>query len=464
MFKRKDSFWVVYFAAQFISLFLFDFDFYYQAAIAIFNYQFLSFYFEIGKGLNIRYLIGTIYSLNYLFAPVLMYTWLNPYVEIQYTLKGDPNRYFEYVLPGIAAMLLGLHLFAAKEDNILNVERLKEIVKKRPALPLQLIVVGSAVTLVSRFIPDQADLVLSAVGNLRYVGLFLHILTAKRLNIIYFAVTYGVLAAYSVVTSMFNDLLNLLFFLASVLAIRVKPNAIQKLGGIFAGILFIMFIQIIKMPLRMMVTQQEDIELENLDEIISGGLEQNSGKETDRKVADVMFRVSQGWVTSNVLEFQRENGFQLQQGQHMTIMLKSSVLPRVLAPDKYIVGDRDLFNSYTGHFIREGTSIALGIVSDAYIDFAWYGIVVLFLWGLLFSYSVKFYTKWDTRFPLFKLTSVLCYFYAVRADTDTHSALGSLIKISAVLWLISYWFDKYFFKFISLGRQLLTPKRGSRAF
>jgi hypothetical protein len=131
------------------------------------------------------------------------------------------------------------------------------------------------------------------------------------------------------------------------------------------------------------------------------------------------------------------------------------VLPRILAPDKYKVGDRELFNTYTGHIVSEGTSIALGIVSDAFIDLGQFAFIICFFWGLAFSLSVRFYSKWDIKFPLFKLTSILCYFYAMRADTDTHSSLGALIKVTFVLWLVSYWFDKYFFKFFKSKKIVL---------
>jgi hypothetical protein len=453
--KRKSDFWGTLIVVQVLCLFFFDFDIYYQVAMLLFNYQFLSFFFNIGQGLNIRYLIGTVYTLNYLLGPVLMYTWLNDYVEIQYTLKGKHEDYFEYVIPAIGAMLIGLNMFKQKTDNALNIGRLKAIIENRPRLPMQMIIVGTAVKFVENAIPDEIDLLTSALSNLRYVGFFLHLLFAKRINYIYFAVTYGFLIFESIVSSLFNDLLNLLFFLASIIAIRYKPSNVAKIGGIVAGMAVITFIQVIKMPLRNLAAEGS-IEIENIESVIEGGVEDNKGKTFDKKVADVVFRMSQGWVASNVITYYYDNhGFELQGGSHIWIMIKSSVLPRILAPDKYKVGDRELFNTYTGHIVSEGTSIALGIVSDAFIDLGQFGFIICFFWGLAFSLSVRFYSKWDIKFPLFKLTSILCYFYAMRADTDTHSSLGALIKVTFVLWLVSYWFDKYFFKFFKSKKIVL---------
>lgn len=445
--RKSNSFWNIFITCQLLALVFIEFDLYYQVATAIFIYQAVSFFDNLGNGLNIRYLIGMLYALNYLFGPALMYSSLNQYVEVQYSLKGEPEMYFTYVIPAMLCMLAGLHLFTKKGDENLDLKKLNSIVARYPQLPFYMIVFGVGISIIAPFLPGEIGLLTSGLGQLKFVGFFLHILTTRKFNFIYFIVTYGVLMLQSMMTSMFNDFLNLLIFLGVIVAIRIKLSNVLKLAAIVGGLGVVFFIQIIKAPLRNMVMEtQSTVEVSQIEGLIDEGIERNEGKESEDKLANVISRASQGWITSNVLVYYYNNhGFQFQNGAHLWIMIKSSVLPRVIAPDKYLVGDRDLFNAYTGHTLTEGTSMALGILSDGFIDFGEYGIFVCFFWGLLFSYTITFYHKLDKKFIIAKLLSPLCFFYAIRPDTDTHSALGSIIKITFVLWLVMLWFKRNYF-------------------
>src|SRR5690606_29284587 len=122
MMQKSKTFWNIFFFCQTLALFLIEFDFYYQVATSIFIYQAVCFFTNVGRNLSIRYLIGVLYSLNYLFGPVLMFSWLNPYIEIQYTLKGEPDLYFSYVIPAILCMLAGLHILAQKGDEDIDLK------------------------------------------------------------------------------------------------------------------------------------------------------------------------------------------------------------------------------------------------------------------------------------------------------------------------------------------------------
>jgi hypothetical protein len=452
--RKSKAFWNIFFFCQVLALFFVEFDFYYQVATSIFIYQAVCFFDNLGKGLNIRYLIGLLYSLNYLFGPMLMYSWLNPFVEIQYTLKGDPDVYFSYVIPAILCMLAGLHIFAKKGDEYIDVKKVNAIVMHYPNLPLYMIVFGVFMGLVAPFLPGEVGLLTSGLAQLRFVGFFIHILTTKKFNFMYFAFTYGLLMLQSVLSSMFNDLLNLLFFLGIILAIRLQPSRILKLAAIVIGVGIVFGIQIIKVPLRSMVVEQQgNVQVDQIEGLFDDGLERNESKKFEEKIANVISRASQGWITSNVLRYYYDqHGFKFQEGAHIWIMIQSSVLPRVIAPDKYLVGDIELFNTYSGHTLHQGTAMALGVLSDGFIDFGRNGIFVCFWWGLVFSYAIYLYNRLDKKFPLAKLLSPLCFFYAIRPDTDVHSALGSVIKITIVLWLVMLWFKRYYFpeSFISL--------------
>lgn len=243
---------------------------------------------------------------------------------------------------------------------------------------------------------------------------------------------------------MFNDLLNMLFFLGIILSIKYKPGNYLKLMGVIGGIATVTFIQIIKFPLRESVSNNlSDVTV--VDDIVEESLQKNEAKGKEQEIADVVFRLAQGWITSDVLVNYSLHGFRLQDGKHAKVMLKSAVLPRILAPDKYIVGDGELFSRYTGHLLTANTSMALGVLADGYIDYGEYGIFIVFLWGLIFNFFIKLYYHWEKTYPLAIIIAPACFFYAIRPDTDTHAALGSLIKITFVFWITMSFLNRYYF-------------------
>lgn len=442
--KHSNEFWSIFLIAEIISVLVFRFDIYYQLAIGLFLFQFLTLFFELGEGIPLRSLIGTLYALNYLLCPVLMYEWLNPYIEVQYRMKGTPDMYFAYAVPANCLLLLGLYIGAKRRETYINVDKIKAIVNRYPNLPMQLIIFGNLVSVGIRFVPSEIQVLFLGLLNLKFVGVFLHILSGKKLKPFYFIFSYGVLVLQSLISSMFNDLLNMLFFLGIILSIRYKPKTSLKFIGVAVAIAVVGFIQIIKFPLRDSVNNNlSDVTV--VDDVVEQSLERSEGKGSVQKISDVVFRLAQGWITSDVLLNYKMHGFTLQDGKHSTIMLKSAVLPRVLAPDKYTVGDGELFSKYTAHLLTSNTSMALGVLADGYIDFGDYGIFIVFLWGLIFNFFIKLYYYWDRTYPLALIIAPACFFYAIRPDTDTHAALGSLIKITFIFWVAMSFLNRYYF-------------------
>src|SRR5581483_9376976 len=117
-------------------------------------------------------------------------------------------------------------------------------------------------------------------------------------------------------------------------------------------------IQIIKFPLRESLTYGST-DLSLVKGVIDESVSSSERKSAVQQIADVVYRTSEGWITSSVMEYHREGGFEFQNGSHAIIILKSAILPRILAPNKYKLGDGELFNKYSGHFINESTSMAL---------------------------------------------------------------------------------------------------------
>lgn len=422
-----------------VSFVFFDTNLYYTVAAAIFFHQFISFYLNLNYKIPLRNLAGMMFTLNYLFGPALMFHWLNPFVEENYSMRGQPGEYFIYAIPAMLLFLTGLYIFAKKEEEEININKIRAILERYPWMPLQFIIVGVLASFSLPYVPSQLHFVVSSIAYLKFIGMFLSLLSTQKINFIYLALSYGVLFLQSFSSSMFNDLLNMLFFLAIYLCIKYKPSGFLKIGGIVAGLLFLSFIQSIKFLLR----EQEGNAIENLQKI-PGLVQKVQSKKlsTDEKAANIIFRLSQGWVTSSTIEYKNNNGFAFQNGNHSLTILRLALMPRIIDPDRMVVGDGTFFNLYSGHTIREGTSIALGILSDGFIDYGQNGIFIVFLFGLIINGFIKFYDYLDDKFALAKVFLPVCFFY-IRPDTDTFSSIGAAVKttfVIAILLFVTYKF------------------------
>ncbi len=438
--------WGIFFILELMLLLAFDFNLYYFIATSIFIYQFLLLFSSIGERIALRNLIGTLFSMNYLLSPVLMYSWLNPYTIEVYAMKGSPDLYFSYAIPAVVLLLAGLHLKKVRGDESVDVEKIAAIAQKHPRLPWQLIATGLfSQFVILPYVPSELSLFFLGISYFKFAGLFLSFFSSRRFNFFYLVLTYGFTVIQSLTSSMFNDLLNLLFFLGFFLAIRYKPSFFVKIAALFAGILLVVFIQNIKFTLRGQVTNSlEDIS--NLGDIIDESSLANRDKSLNEKIADNIFRFDEGWVTSNTMANYYAGNFDLQQGKHGLLILKSAVLPRILAPGKLVVGDRETFIKYTGKYISERTAIALGILSDGFIDFGYYGVFTVFAFGMLISFFIRIYHRMDQKYPLSKIFFPIAFFVVIRADTDTLNGLGSLIKISFIVWLGMVYLNSFYFK------------------
>ncbi|MDQ3846998.1 MAG: hypothetical protein M3342_23735 [Bacteroidota bacterium] len=442
--KTPISFYILLIISAAASFTIFHFDYYYSLAVIIFIHQFLSLYFKLGKAIPIRNLIGTMFSLNYLFSPVLMFSWLDAYVDYdEFQMRGDPETYFAYAIPAILLLIIGLYVFAGKHDEKLNTEKISEIIKDNPKLPFQLIMIGIISDVLRSFTPSELDYVMNNLGYLKVVGFLLSLFSGK-FNVVLFILSYGILIVRSLTSSMFNDLLNMLFFLAFIICYRYKPSHVFKIAGVIAGVMFIVFIQNIKFVLRAQVTNSVS-DLSKLNNVIEETKEENAASTKEEKVIKIVTRINQGWFTSSTMNYYNNGGFELEEGKHSLIILQTSVLPRILAPNRYNVGDRTLFNKYSGHFIDAGTSMALGILTDGFIDYGSRGVIVVFAFGLILGVFIRIYKKMDDKYPLALICSPICFF-AVRPDTDTYGALGALIKTTFILWGFLYCLNKYYLK------------------
>jgi hypothetical protein len=104
--------------------------------------------------------------------------------------------------------------------------------------------------------------------------------------------------------------------------------------------------------------------------------------------------------------------------------------------------------------VDKGTSMALGVLGDGFIDFGYNGIFIVFAFGLILNLFIKFYHKMNDKYLFAKILSPLGLFYIIRPDIDTQGALGGVLKSAIILWVVLIVLQNIFSKDINKANDL----------
>ena len=130
-------------------------------------------------------------------------------------------------------------------------------------------------------------------------------------------------------------------------------------------------------------------------------------------------------------------------GELWTNAVMNPLRPRVLFPDKETYDDSALTNQFTGAAVagsREGTSISMGWMAEAYIDFGRFGMFVpIFLVGLALGAALRSLTRslanpWITS----ALSTCLFVLQPLQLEVAAAKQTGSLVMSLILIWGIQF--------------------------
>ena len=118
------------------------------------------------------------------------------------------------------------------------------------------------------------------------------------------------------------------------------------------------------------------------------------------------------------------------------------VMPRLLFPDKAIIDESLLLNTYTGLGVAgmaEGTQISLGYMTDAYIDFGEFGMMpVLFLVGLAIGRLYRWVLYGVRTYGLAGLAMApVALMPAAAFEVSSAKLVGGLFAQILAVWLVA---------------------------
>lgn len=305
------------------------------------------------------------------------------------------------------------------------------------------LIAGFLIGLMRGFLPGDLGFVAYLLGGIKYVAAFaLFIIDRRKYKWYLYALIFlEVVAALAV--GMFHDMVIWILFFSMVWTYIKKPSPAAKfvLGSIAIVALFVL--QSVKGSYREQLRAGKDGGLGSLTSVVDKNSQGDEGLFNMRNVALSLTRANQGWIFASTMQ----NTERRQNFQGMELVKKyaeAAFLPRALAPNKLEAGDTKIFNEYSGVIVLKGTSMALGLFADGYISYGYYGTLIFaFLFGLIVAWSFKLIEKWTSISPFFALLSFPLLNYAVRADCETQTWMGHLVKGIVVFSILMYFTKRY---------------------
>jgi len=382
-----------------------------------------------------------LYASNYLLSPAITYQ-LNPDL-VKYGMKINSDAYFSLAFPGFLLFSIGMfsipnRLFKPEFKKVNQAAVLNE------RFLFQTTILGIFLRIFSDVFPGELGFFVYLLSMVRFVCAFsLYATNAKKyiwlaLLVLFIELFYGFKAG------MYHDAIMWVLFFALFFVYTFKPSMRIKLIGASSLILLVLFIQAIKSAYREQVwTGGKEASIETISSVGSAKANSESliGEEN---LLSSLNRGNQAWIFASTVD--RMDGYKDFQGMtNVNKYLEAAFLPRFLAPNKLESGNKEIFNSFSGHIINEGTSMGLGIFADGYIAYGAKGVYIFgFVLGLIFSLTFKLVERWTKISPFYVLMLLPMLNYAVRPDCELQTTINHLAKSIVVFGALVYFTKKRF--------------------
>ena len=413
--------------------------------IAATTYYFARLVLDTGVDLPFESLILVIASIQWIIGPVMAYAGLSHHYK--YYMYVPESEYMAFVVPAVILYSIGLYSFRSnKRIALINYYAgiTQGIVSRAGFLPLYLVGIGFVFSFLADKLPISLAFPAYLLSNVKYIGL-IYLIFAKsqqhRTAILAAALALTFLS--SLQGGLFHDLILWSAFIGMYAAYNLRPTLAKKILLVCAALILIFVIQSAKAQYRASLETAGP----GLSSFLAAVEQRFEDKEELRasNTEKLVNRINQGWIISRIIE-RVPAQVPFAGGDTVVTAIKSSVLPRILYPDKPIAGGKKNYEKYTGYILQEGTSIGISLLGEAYVNFgvkgAW---VFMFGFGLLSSFVIKRFFLLAAKYPTIWLWFPLILSHFVKAETELLVQLNFLVKGIFLVYLF-VWANKYFFR------------------
>lgn len=402
--------------------------------ITIFLYLMLM--WKAKNSFPILYLFIFTYFLQYVFSTYLIY---NEYKVLGYQMPIKQYDYFNYVVPALVSLVIGLAIFNKDIDIKKYVRQIDAVEASR--LGYLLLFISVFFDLFKILGLGAIDSIISFTTYLKYLAAFCFLFTRSVFNHLLIGVIYAYLGGIVLRSGVFISFFIWASFLFFFVSLKYNLPFIVRVLFFVLFIPVLILIQSVKQEYREQVWNQQT---EGGLGLLSDLAEKRSAKEDEpfsqsTGVLRTVGRLSQGWHLGLTLRHvpKREP---IANGKEMLSDIAASIMPRILFSKKKSVNSRDKFKQYTGHNLRDNTSMSIGVLGDFYINFGRTGsFIMLFIFGAFIAWILRLFTQ---RFVLTDPLNIIwipfMLSYLIRANNDFYIFFNCLVKGFLIFLAINY--------------------------
>ncbi|HMK57687.1 MAG TPA: hypothetical protein VK462_01395 [Nitrososphaeraceae archaeon] len=354
-------------------------------------------------------------------------------------MEISQERYFDYAIPALLSLFTGLFIFNKDVDIKQSLERIDPGQAAR--LGYLLLLISFSFDVIGVLLPALSSL-LSFTSYLKYLAAFCFLFTHSKFNYVLIVFIFSQLGIQVLTGGVFIDLFIWCTYLFFFISLKFQFNLLLRFTFILIAAPVLFFVQSVKTEYRAATwVKSREAGLDLFVELAGKQRQQDLNKPFSQSYAVVstIGRLTQGWHLGLTLK-QVPAKVPFAEGEDMLTDISSSILPRVIFTDKKIVGSQDKFNKYTGHKLRGNTSMTIGILGDFYINFGFWGsMIMLFVFGAMIArllyYFLIYYVLTD---PINIIWVPYMLSYLIRANNDFYMVFNSITKGFLIFLFINF--------------------------
>ncbi len=425
-----------------------------NATLLLSWFSFWNFLFALGRIIPVKELTGLLMVVQLLLMPYLDYYTLRPMGVT--SMAVNEETYFNFAFPAVIAFYLGIYIPMKKKNidftNLLNFP--KEDKKKYGRIGICLILIGYLFTILGRLITLPGfEFFLTVLRFFSFVGLFYFMFSGSKYTILVILAVIIPSTISTIKSTVFIDLIVLLFFLYAFVAIKLRIKPIISFL-LIVGISFILIIlQSVKMQYRSESWSDRNVAMEKqgvsrFTDLFASKLTGLSSETYLLMQLNIINRMNQGWIVSRVIKKFPANSIEGGKNFFYNELL-GIFLPRFIFPDKPVVGDNAKFRYLTGLPLVKTVAMNVGILGDGYGNFNYRGgILFCFLFGLLINIAINYFYRLVFKTPSLIFWMPLLFFYLMRAGNEFYIIANWTVKVAIIVATYFYISKRIFGKAI----------------
>ena len=407
-----------------------DIDFIFPLTSTLFLFYFLKLFENFGKRIVLIDVLELLSVNNLLFIPSLFERLDQEYLEeIQ---LGFPlsDKYFLLAIPSVLAMLAAFAIPLKKRYEHEKVRMHVQTDENFQKIGFILFGGGMFFTLVDNFFP--LGFISELFSGVAKVGILYLVFSNQKIHKVLMFSYFGVIMLDSLGRGMIGEFFWWIALIGMFYLLAYPITIWQKLSGAVLFFFLIGIIQSVKAEYRM-ATWKNEGELAGMSStkiythLINDKLSYGELFSLEESLG-VLGRFNQGYLTAMSLDYTPANE-PFAKGETIYMAIASSLVPRVLWPDKPEAGGREKMERFAGVELGETTSMNIGLLGEAYVNFGFTGAAIfLFFYGLMLNFVYATFLDAGQERPYIMLWLPVAFFGLISFETDLVTTLNHLVK------------------------------------